>query len=478
MYNRKVYYGIIKPRLGGFMDQIKLLQTRRSKILAAGTETRKYIAELTDADSFVELSGFSFSKNDFYDEGAEGEGVITGFATIDGYPVYIAAQNGAVLSGGVSHANCQKLLRCLQLAEKNSTPIIYVLDSLGVQIGEGVNVLEGLAAVLSKASRLHGIVPQFAIVAGEVYGQSALLAAAADFTFFIKGSVLAANSPLVISAKSGKNLSKEQVGGAGALADTNLVASEEENIAAVREKIVKVLDILPFCNAAVVENGADLNASSPALNEGCTADALVEAVFDEGTAFCFGTGAPEVRCMLGRIGGISVAAVLFDKENGVELDAQNVAKIDSLVRFAGYFDLPFITFVNTLGLKADLVTNNSFALKQIYQLMEDYELLENAKIAVVYQKAIGLGYTLFAAKSMGFDYTYAFANAKIALFDDTQGAEIEFAGEKADKGKLAAKYAAENSDPIHAAKNGYVDNIIEPQFVRSYLIASLQMLLK
>ena len=89
------------------------------------------------------------------------------------------------------------------------------------------------------------------------------------------------------------------------------------------------------------------------------------------------------------------------------------------------------------------------------------------------------GYTLFAAKSAGFDYTYAFANAQIALFDGAKGAEIEFAGEaNADKQKLAARYADENADPVNAAKNGYVDNIIEPQFVRQYLIASLQMLLK
>ena len=100
-------------------------------------------------------------------------------------------------------------------------------------------------------------------------------------------------------------------------------------------------------------------------------------------------------------------------------------------------------------------------------------------MAVVYKEAVGLGYTLFAAKSMGFDYVYAFADANIALFSGAPGAEIEFAAEtKADKAKLAAKYAEENSDPVHAAKNGYVDNIIEPQFVRQYLIASLQMLLK
>lgn len=126
---------------------------------------------------------------------------MTGFATIGGYPVYIAAQNFEVLHGGVSAANCAKLMKCLSLAEKNSTPVVYVLHSLGVQIGEGVTVLEGLASLIAKAAKLHGIVPQFAVVNGEVYGQSSLLAACADFTFFMKDGVLAADSPLVLSGE-------------------------------------------------------------------------------------------------------------------------------------------------------------------------------------------------------------------------------------------------------------------------------------
>ena len=91
------------------MDKIKLLQTRRSKVLEAGSEIRKTISELVDADSFVELSGYSFSKNEFYGEDAEGEGVVTGFATVEGYPVYVAAQNFKVMSGGVSKANCEHI---------------------------------------------------------------------------------------------------------------------------------------------------------------------------------------------------------------------------------------------------------------------------------------------------------------------------------------------------------------------------------
>ena len=87
-----------------------------------------------------------------------------------------------------------------------------------------------------------------------------------------------------------------------------------------------------------------------------------------------------------------------------------------------------------------------------------------------------MGYSLFASKSVGFDYACAFANAKIALFDSVQGAQIELGNEKADKAALAAKYADENSDPINAAKDGYIDAIVEPQFIKQYLISSLQML--
>ena len=90
-----------------------------------------------------------------------------------------------------------------------------------------------------------------------------------------------------------------------------------------------------------------------------------------------------------------------------------------------------------------------------------------------------MGYTVFAAKNMGYDYSYAFANAKIALFDEAKGAEIEFSADKnIDKEKLAERYAEENSDPINAAKGGYIDNIIQPSFVKQYLVASLQMLIK
>ena len=152
------------------MNKIDLLKTRRAKLLEAGKNVREKIAALTDECSFVELDAYSFSHNDFYGEDAEGEGVVTGYATINDEPVYIVAQNPDVLSGGISEGNCKKIRKCLNKALAAQKPVVYLFDSLGVRIGEGVNVLEGIAEVLAAADDLKGEVPQISVVTGELYG--------------------------------------------------------------------------------------------------------------------------------------------------------------------------------------------------------------------------------------------------------------------------------------------------------------------
>jgi len=453
------------------MDKIALLQERKAKLEEAGKEIRSKISALTDEESFVELSAFSFSKNDFYGEDAEGEGVITGFATIDGYPFYIVAQNFKVLSGGVSKANCDKIAKCLDEAEKNLTPVIYLLHTHGVQVGEGVAVLEGLGKLLRRSTQLKGVVPQFAVVDGDVYGSAAMLAAIADFTFFLeKESVLALNSPLVLSAKAGKNLTKEEVGGAKALDKTGIPTFVVSAFGEVKGKISQISELIakPLIDA-------ELNAAVPELNANPSA---IMNIFEEAVEL----GADyesEVKTVLARIGGIAVAAVVFDGgENGVELTTEKFAKVRSFAELSACYGLPFVVFSDVKGVLPCMCQNNSRVMKEAAEYLNIFDTIDTAKIAVVYKQAIGLGYSLFAAKSAGFDYTVAFANAKIALFDGVAGAKIEFADEGADKAALAARYADENSDPIHAAKNGYIDAIIEPQFVKQYLIASLQMLAK
>ena len=456
---------------GNIMDKIQLLQERKAKIREAGKDVRARINALIDEESFVELSAFSFSKNDFYGEDAVDEGVVTGFATIDGYPFYIVAQNVKVQSGGISKANCEKIAKCLEAAEKNGTPVVYILNTLGVSVGEGVTVLEGLGKLLALASRLKGSVLQYAIVDGEVYGSAAMLAAIADFTFFLdKKSVLAINSPFVISAKEGKNLPKEEVGGAKALCKTGIPAFEVADYAQIKEKIAAISELL---ETPVID--ADLNASVPTLGETVTADTLISA-FEN--AVEIGAGyEKEVRTVLARIGGIALCALVFDGgESGVELSAAKLAKIKNFAEFACCHDLPFVTFADVKGVCPCSCANNSRVMKEAADYLYILDSIETPKIAVVYKKAVGLGYSLFASKSVGFDYTCSFANAKIALFDSVQGALIEFSDEKADKAKLAERYADENSDPVNAAKDGYIDAVIEPEFVKQYVISALQML--
>lgn len=453
------------------MDKLKLLKDRKSAVVAAGTQIRSQITEIADEGSFVELSAFSFSKNDFYGEDAQGEGVVTGFATVNGYPFSIVAQNFAVMSGGMSKANCDKIARALNGAEKNETPVIYLLQTHGVQIGEGVNVMEGVAQLLLKATQLKGTVPQYAIICGDVYGSAAALAAVCDFVFFLPESALCINSPLVLSAQAGKNLKKEEVGGYTSLNNSGLPAIFVKNIREISDKIAQLTELLH--GAVADEADTDLNKPVPALNRKVTADALASLL--EGGIQIGANTSPEIKTVIGRIGGIAVAAVIFGEN--VELDALNVKKIRNFAELACCYGLPFLMFVDCVGVKAELSVNNSAVLKEITEYLSILDAIDTAKIAVVTGKAIGLGYSLFAAKSVGFDYTFAFANAQIALFDGATGAEIEFSEEKkADKAKLAERYASENADPIHAAKCGYLDEVIEPQYIRQYLIASLQML--
>ena len=454
------------------MDKIQLLQERKARIVEAGQGIRADIHQIIDADSFVELSAFSFSKNEFYGEQAEGEGVVTGYATIDDYPFYIVAQNFKVLDGGMSKASCDKIVKCLEAAEKNSVPVLYLLNTHGVQVGEGVTVLEGLAKVLRKATQIKNHTPQYVIVNGEVYGAAAALSAIATLTFFVKNkSILAINSPFVLSAKSGKNLAKEQVGSAAALNQTGVVSLEVETLGDVREKLLVFTQL--YKNEMV---DAELNESIPVLNENVTVETLM-SIFENPLELC-ASYETDVKTILGRIGGISVAALVFDGgAEGVELNEKKLEKIKAFVDLAYYMDLPFITFADVKGICPCSCVNNSRVLKATADYLELFETLDTPKLAVVYKKAIGLGYSLFSSKSIGFDYTCAFANAKIALFDSLQGAQIELQNEKADKAALATKYAEENSDPINAAKDGYIDAIIEPQFVKQYLIASLQMLI-
>lgn len=450
------------------MDKIQELRKRKDALKKLSGSVRKEIESLIDEGSFVELAALSFSGSTLYDDSANSEGVLTGFATIGGYPFYLVAQNFDVFSGGLSKANCEKIAKTLNAAEKNNTPVVYLLHSQGVQAGEGVNVLEGISELLLKATQLKGTVMQYAYLSGGVYGSAAALASVCDVIFFEDKSVLSVNSPLVLAAKANKNLKAEEVGGYAALSNAGLPAVKVKNLKEAGGHIQSITQLL-----AEPMLDAELNQAYPALNKSADAKAIA-SILENGVELG-ANSSPEIKTVLARVGGIAVAAVIFDQ---VKLNVNNVRKIKSFSEFACCYGLPLVTFVDCTGVEATLEVNNSGVLKEIAEYLSILDATDTAKIAVVTGKAVGLGYSLFAAKSVGFDYTFALATAEVALFENAVGAQIEYSGEKGlDMEKLKKTYADENADPVNAAKGGYLDDVVEPQFIKQYLIAALQTLL-
>ena len=453
------------------MDRIKLLQTRRTQLLDCGKAIRKKIADLVDESSFVELDSYSFSRNEFYGENAEGEGVVTGYATVNGYPVCIVAQNSAVLSGGLSLASCKKIVKCMQKALESDFAMLYLLDGKGVQVGEGVNVLEGIGEVLDASSALRDAgVPQISVVVGEVYGSMAILGANSDYSYLLKGGCMSYASPLVISASENKNIDKEAVGGAKSCQNNGNYTAEVKDIASLKNEITKLFDNLASDN----QNADEVNKACAALNKKVNATTIIDAAFDKGSFIEINKAfAPQVKTGIGFIGDTSVASIVFDGEEGVELTSCVMQKLNDFVKFANRNNYTIVTFVNTLGIKQDAKTNSSSILKQIGEFIDNYKY--SRKISVITGYAVGLGYTLFASKALNNKYSYAFATAQVGLYNEKVGAVVELDAGANDIEEIAEKYK-DNMDPINAARNGYIDNIIEPKYVRQYLVSALQTL--
>lgn len=469
-------YNVIETIMEAFVNKMDLFNNRKDSLLKATSDIREKLATIIDENSFVELNAFSFSKNEFFDEELQGLGVLTGYATINDYPVYVVAQNGKLLNGGLSKANCDKIASCLEKAIGTKTPVVYLLDSQGVQVGEGVAVLESIANVLSLSNELRGTAPQIAIAVGDVLGSLALLANNCDFTYVVNNACISYASPQVISASTKDGVTNEVIGGSKSKNGVKTFAVKE--LANVKDNLTKLFGVLPDVSSFFEDNDDDYNRSCPSLNKGVSVDSLISAVYDKNTFIKMYEGyADEVVVGIGRIGGYSIASIIFDGgEEGVELTLDNVLKIKKFANFTDENNMPLITFVNAKGIKKDLSTSNTQVMAEIMNML--YALENTTRISVVYGKAIGLGYTCFASRKFGNAYTYAFCNSKISLLDGVEGASATFGIIDSEKLSEVNNKYEEMQDSFNAAKLGCVDNIIEPQFVRQYILSALQTFIR
>lgn len=454
------------------MNNIEILKSRKAEMSQKTADVKKDIATIIDEGSFVELNTFSFAKNEFYGSEVDGLGVVTGFATIDGFPVYVVAQNYKVLDGGLSKAGCDKACECLSKAYDSKVPVVYLLNSKGVQVGEGVAVLEGIANLLRYSNELKGLAPQIAIATGDVLGSSAILADNADFTFVVGNACVSYASPAVISA-SKEGETKDTV----AKAKNGLKTVGIDGLEDAKAKIVEILSALHKDSAYQIDNGDDFNRTAPSLNANADVDGLISATFDNGSFIKMNEGyVDDVTVGVGRVGGIATAGIIMGGgENGVDITLDVVLKIKNFANFVYANELPVVFYVNSNSLKLDACVCNTPVMTELMNMLDTLSALK--RVTVVYGKAIGMGYTAFVSKAFGSDYVYAFAGAKISLLDGFAGASATFGTVDAEKlSELETKYA-DAQDAFNSAKLGCVDNVIEPEFARQYVISALQMIL-
>ncbi len=463
------------------MGKIELLEAAVKGINGASKEIRAFVNGLVDDSSFVETDTFLSGKSLLDGSLATGEGVLTGYAAIDGNPVYIVAQNSAVLGGSFGIGQAKKIIKCMEGAIKSDYPLITVLDSSGARVGEGVTCLEGYASVLAKAAEVQANVPHIVIVKGGAIGHMAAYLSLADFVFAGKDAVISFNPPSVLVANTAKP-AKDVFGAKVHSSESGLIDFKYASDAELRNKIALLLDYTGDYSA---ECSDDPNRETAALASDASAATLLAALTDEGRCLEYAEDyAKEIRCCFARVNGASVGIAVSNAAVSEYLTLAGADKLCSFANLLDAFDLPFISIVNSKGLNTTIADEQCCAVSVAGKLLSCVASLSVPRISVVAGNAVGIAYTALVSKGIGFDYSVAFPAAYISPLNADTSVSLVYSRELAEKGntpelreKLEELHKEENGSPYIAAKEGYLDEIIHPSALRPYIANALLMLL-
>lgn len=449
---------------------------------------RERIDKLLDAQSFVEMDAMAQHSNavsGLKEVSAPGEGVITGYGTIDGRGVYVFSQDYTVLGGAMGVMHAKKICKVLEIAGKTGLPVIAMLDSMGARLGEGAGALEGFGLVFSKMIELSGVIPIVTAICGQCAGSAAFFAPLSDFVFMTEGiSGLYTVAPGSFN-ETGKDTDANAIGGATVHCEkTGLAhfkcASEDDTFYYLK----KLLSYLPDNNlvdAPIVEGGDDLNRLIENYKGTYEIRDMISSVMDNGIFFethaYFSTG---ILTGFARLNGRSIGVVA--NYPGTSLDTNICAKAASFVSFCDAFGLPIITFTDTPGFVKDLAQEQCCLVKSGAKLMHAYAESTVPMLNVITGKAIGAGYIAMSPKAMGTDMIYAWPNAEISCLAADAAAVILMNDDiaNADQPVEARKTAADTykktfASPWEAAKMGYVDEVIYPSETRQRLVGALEL---
>ena len=464
---------------------------------SANTVCRDRIRSLLDEDSFVELDSLVLSRGlsfGFEREKVAGDGVVTGYGTIDGRLVYVAAQDPAVHGGSLGQMHAAKISKAISLAASAKAPFIGLYDSGGSRIEEGIVALEGLGDVLASLNSVSGEIPLIAAVMGPCAGGLALAAAASDFVLMSeKGSAIFMNGPMVVSAVEGKSVDVAGIGGSKVHAvKTGLASFVSPDEKALLDQVKTLLAYLPdssegFAFAADATDDPNrtesrLDEIAVSLDNGCNMNEIISLVVDQGTFLPVSSAyAPGMITGLALMGGITVG-VIGNADR--RMDSAMARKAERFVAFCDRFSIPLITFTDAEGFAIGIVHESGDLIASTASLMQAFLNTSVPRIGIVVGKAFGTAYLLMNSKSTGADLVYAWPTAEIAVMGSDAAAHIVYRKEiaasddpSAARRAFADKYADEIASPTIAASLGHIDEVIQPSATRPRLISALDMLI-
>ena len=451
------------------------------------------IASLLDENSFVEIGGYVTARNtDFNMQQTEtpGDGVVTGYGLIDGHLVYVYSQNAAVLGGTIGEMHAKKIAGLYDMALKMGAPVIGLLDCAGLRLQEATDALNAFGEIYLKQTIASGIVPQITAVFGRCGGGLALVPALTDFTFMeSKNAELFVNSP---NALDGNYKEKCDTASAAFQSEetglVDFVGTEAEIMGQIRELVC----MLPANNEddmSYEDCTDDLNrvCSELANCAGDTAILASQIADDQNFVEVKAAYAKDMVTGFIRLNGNTVGVVanrtevygedgeVAEKFDGT-LSAKGAEKAADFVTFCDAFEIPVLSLTNVAGFKACKCSEKKIA-KAAAKLTYAFANATVPKVNVIIGKAFGSAYVAMNSKAIGADLTFAWDQAEIGMMDAQLAAKIMYAGEEVKVvNEKAAEYAALQSSAMAAAKRGYVDNIIEAQDTRKYVIGAFEML--
>ncbi|MGI6663975.1 MAG: carboxyl transferase domain-containing protein [Christensenellaceae bacterium] len=425
-------------------------------------ETR--IEKLFDQDSFVETQKYYERSNaalGYADVTAPGEGVVTGLGRIDHVPIYLVAEDFAVLDGSFGVAHATKIIKTMEDAAKNGLPILFLWDSGGARIQEGTAVLDAYGRVLQKLVDLSGVVPTISVVLGDMLGAAAFFAPLTDFVIGVKNiSHLGIKSATVIAATYGIDVEEEAFLGAerqGALGHMDFVCEDE---AAAFACVKQLRRYLPSNN---LEETPYLEAMQ---GESQVENAIVAAAVDAGSFLEIKKEYAKEMCIgFATIEGLPIGVVANTPDAYITPDAAK--KAAAFIRFLDAYHIPLITFVDNKGVETK---KQPVGLKDFAKLAYAYGEAGIPMISVFAGRVIGEGYTLMSNKANGADYVYALEGAEIGAVTAEAGSIMLFGGDQ----RNTAEYAEMFLSPLAAAKQGVVDDIVTKEALKEVLSSALE----